>query len=262
MEVVILPGPADVGDYVARLFAEHIQRNPSVVLGVATGSSPLNTYRALARQTQEHSMPVENVQCFALDEYVGLPPGHPGSYAAFVDSEITKPLGLNPENIHVPDGAATNLEQACADYEQLISDRGGIDLQILGIGANGHIGFNEPTSSLSSRTRIKALSAQTRKDNARFFDSADAVPTHCLTQGLGTIMEARNIVLVAQGAHKAEAVAAAVEGPVASMCPASILQFHNQATLVIDEDAASRLSLQDYYRSVQAAKASLGRETA
>ncbi|GAA1343250.1 glucosamine-6-phosphate deaminase [Arthrobacter roseus] len=262
MEVLILPRPADVGAYVADLFAERIQRNPGIVLGVATGSSPLATYRALANRKERESLQVEDVQCFALDEYVGLPAHHPGSYATFVESEITVPLGLNPANIHVPDGAATNLDQACLDYEQAISDHGGIDLQILGIGANGHIGFNEPTSSLSSRTRIKALSSQTREDNARFFEAPDAVPTHCITQGLGTIMDVHEIVLVAQGTHKAAAVAAAVEGPVAGLCPASILQFHPRITFVLDEEAASNLSLRDYYRSVQTAKSSLGKGSA
>ncbi len=262
MKVLILPTPADVGAYVADQFVDRIQQNPGIVLGVATGSSPLETYQALARRTERESLYVKDIQCFALDEYVGLPVDHSGSYATFLASELSKPLGLNPANMYVPDGAATDLEQACLDYEQAISDHGGIDLQILGIGTNGHIGFNEPTSSLSSRTRVKALSAQTREDNARFFETPDVVPTHCITQGLGTIMDSREIVLVAQGTHKAAAVAAAVEGPVASMCPASILQFHPRVTFVLDDEAASNLSLQDYYRSVQAAKPSLRKGSA
>ena len=154
----------------------------------------------------------------------------------------------------MPDGRADDIEAACAEYEAAIRDAGGIDLQILGIGANGHVGFNEPTSSFASRTRIKTLAPQTRADNARFFDDPDEVPTHCLTQGLGTIMAARELLLVAQGESKAAAIAGAVEGPVSSMCPGSILQFHQHATVIIDDAAAGELTLTDYYRHTYANK--------
>jgi glucosamine-6-phosphate deaminase len=156
--------------------------------------------------------------------------------------------------VHVPDGGADDLEAAAEEYERALADAGGVDVQLLGIGGNGHIGFNEPTSSFGSRTRIKTLTARTRADNARFFASPDEVPLHCLTQGLGTILGARRLLLVAQGEGKAAAVAAAVEGPLTSMCPGSALQLHPRATVVVDEAAAARLTLIDHYRHVHAAK--------
>ena len=168
--------------------------------------------------------------------------------------EVVEPLRMDPALVRAPDGAAADLEAACAAYECAIAEAGGITVQILGIGANGHVGFNEPTSSFASRTRIKTLTERTRSDNARFFDSPDDVPTHCLTQGLGTIMDARELLLVAQGPQKAAAVAAAVEGPVTSLCPASILQHHRRATIMVDEDAAAGLTLGDYYRWTYAHK--------
>ncbi|GGG58278.1 glucosamine-6-phosphate deaminase [Kocuria dechangensis] len=254
MDVVILPTAADVGAHAADLVAAHIARKPDTVLGVATGSSPVGIYRELARRQQEGALDLGGIRCFALDEYVGLPPGHPGSYATFLEREVARPFRLPRSRVRLPDGRAGDLERACEDYERAIAEAGGIDLQILGIGTNGHIGFNEPVSSLSSRTRVKALSAQTRTDNARFFADDEEVPTHCVTQGLGTILEARQVVLVAQGERKASAVAAAVEGPVSSMCPASVLQFHRRATVVLDEPAAGGLALGDYYRFVLQAK--------
>ena len=193
---------------------------------------------------------------FALDEYVGIPEDHPESYASVLRREVVEPLGLDPSQVAVPDGRASDLEAACAAYEQAIREAGGIDLQILGIGANGHIGFNEPTSSFASRTRLKTLAPRTREDNARFFDRPDEVPTHCVTQGLGTIMEARELLLVAKGSAKAAAIAAAVEGPVSAICPGSILQFHPQATVIVDEEAATGLALGDYYRYTYAHKPS------
>ncbi len=167
---------------------------------------------------------------------------------------VTEPLGLDPARVRVPDGRANDIEEACERYELAIRDAGGVDIQILGIGANGHIGFNEPSSSLSSRTRIKTLTPKTRADNARFFDSLDRVPVHCLTQGLGTILDADEVVLVAQGASKADAVAAMVEGPVSASCPGSILQTHQYATIVVDEAAASKLANHEYYRWAYAHK--------
>lgn len=254
MDVVIVADPPAVGAHAADLVARRTTEKPDLVLGIATGSSPLGTYRELSRLREQGKVTLEEVRCFALDEYVGLPEGHPASYAVVVAEEVTGPLGLNPENVYTPDGSAADIQQACLDYETALTSAGGVDLQILGIGTNGHIGFNEPMSSLASRTRIKTLSEQTRRDNARFFPEGENVPSHCITQGLGTIMDAREIVLVAQGELKAEALAAAIEGPVSSMCPASLLQFHPQVTMVLDEAAASRLTFTDYYRFVAAAK--------
>ncbi|WP_461163187.1 glucosamine-6-phosphate deaminase [Arthrobacter sp. R4-81] len=247
MKIAILKTSADIGAYAADIIEHRLRNGRMKVLGVATGSSPLPVYQELAARRPEG---LAALSAFALDEYVGLTPSHPQSYHAVIDREVTKPLGLDPERVHVPDGTATNLEAACTSYEESITAFGGIDLQLLGIGSTGHIGFNEPTSSLSSRTRIKTLAPETRKDNARFFDSPDHVPTHCLTQGLGTIMDAKEVVLIAQGSSKARAIAGLVEGPVSAMCPGSVLQMHPRATVIVDEEAAAELQGSAYYKYV------------
>jgi glucosamine-6-phosphate deaminase len=248
MQVVIVPTPDEVGLAAAAKIAKVVRERPDAVLGVATGSSPLAIYHELARRAAEGSLDFSAARAFALDEYVGLPPEHPESYHSVIRREVTETLGLKPALVQVPDGAAADLQRACDEYERMIREAGGVDIQLLGIGANGHIGFNEPTSSFASRTRIKTLAPKTRADNARFFDSPDQVPTHCLTQGLGTILDAHRLVLVAQGGAKADAVARMVEGPLSSMCPGSALQLHPDATVVVDEAAAARLELADYYR--------------
>jgi len=255
VEIVILPTPADVGRYAARLVEARVRARPALVWGLATGSSPTAIYAELAGAVAR-GLDLSGVRGFALDEYVGISDTHPESYARVIRSQVVEPLGLRPENVRVPDGRAADLEQAARDYERAIADAGGIDLQILGIGSNGHVGFNEPTSSFASRTRLKTLAPQTRADNARFFDDPADVPTHCLTQGLGTILESREAVLVAQGEGKARAVAAMVEGPVSAMWPGSVLQFHPRAVVVLDEAAASALTLTDYYRHTFANKPS------
>ncbi|GAA5229436.1 glucosamine-6-phosphate deaminase [Arthrobacter cryoconiti] len=241
MEVIILPGNKEVGVLAADAIESLVRKKPRAVLGLATGSSPLPIYDELARRHEEHGLSFSQASGFALDEYVGLPVGHFESYREVIRREFTNRVDVAPENVHGPDGAATDVEAACKAYEEAIKAAGGVDLQILGVGTNGHIGFNEPGSSLASRTRIKTLADQTREDNARFFDSIEAVPHHVLTQGLGTIMDACHLVLVAFGAGKAEAVHDFVEGPVSASCPASILQFHPHATVIIDEAAASKL---------------------
>lgn len=255
MEVVICDDNSQVGRTAATLISEVVdRRGPATVLGVATGSSPLSTYAALSELVRAGHLDLSGAQAFALDEYVGLPTGHPQSYHTVIRQHVIEPLHMDPGRVHVPDGTAADLDEACLDYEQAIASAGGVDIQILGVGSNGHIGFNEPSSSLASRTRVKTLTQRTREDNRRFFDSLDDVPTHCLTQGLGTIMDARSVVLVASGAHKADAVAAVVEGPVTARRPGSVLQFHPNATIVVDKDAACRLELADYYRHAWAAK--------
>lgn len=255
MQIAIVADAAAVAEYAATRIADAIRARAGsarrAVLGVATGSSPLGAYAALAAQVRAGRLDVAGVTAFALDEYVGLDPAHPESYRSVIRRTVTEPLGLDPDRVHVPDGAAADLDAACARYEQLIRDAGGVDLQLLGIGANGHIGFNEPTSSFASRTRVKTLAPQTRADNARFFEAPDRVPVHCVTQGLGTILEARQLLLVAQGEGKAEAVAQMIEGPLASICPASALQLHPDAVVVIDRAAASQLRFSDYYEYVQ-----------
>lgn len=254
MEVIVLPGPGEVGEMAARRVAAVLGPRRPGVLGVATGSSPLAAYRALAAMRRDGEIDFSQTVGFALDEYVGIAVNHPQSYHQVIRREVVEPLGMDPELVHVPDGQSDDLDAACRQYEEQIAAAGGIDLQILGIGADGHIGFNEPTSSLSSRTRLKTLTERTRQDNARFFADVSEVPRHCLTQGLGTILDARNVVLVAHGRAKAAAVAAAIEGPLSSTCPASVLQLHGSATVVVDEEAASALRLTDYYREVWAGK--------
>lgn len=255
MEVVICATP----DEVARVAAAKVARvlrdaGPRAVLGVATGSSPLALYAELAALAASGRLALGEVSAFALDEYVGLPYEHPESYHSVIDRTVTRPLGLDPARVHVPNGMAADIAAAASDYEAAIKTAGGVDVQILGVGSNGHIGFNEPTSSLASRTRIKTLTARTREDNARFFPTLDDVPRHCLTQGLGTIMDARACLLVAQGDSKVDAVAALVEGPITAMVPGSVLQWHPHATIVIDEDAAAGLTLTEYYRETFAHK--------
>jgi glucosamine-6-phosphate deaminase len=254
VEVVLLPDAEAVGRLAAAKVAAAVRRRPAAVLGLATGSSPAGIYAELAHQVAAGALDLSGVTCFALDEYVGLSPEHPQNYAAVLRRSVVEPLGLDPARVHVPDGCADDLEKAAREYEEAIAAAGGVDVQILGIGANGHIGFNEPTSSFASRTRIKTLAPRTRADNARFFATPDQVPTHCLTQGLGTILDARELVLVAQGKSKAAPVAAAVEGPLSSICPASALQLHPRASVVVDEAAGSRLRLADYYRHTYALK--------
>ena len=249
MDVVICPDAEAVGSEAAAVVARVVRRRGrQVVLGVATGSSPLALYAALAEMVDAGRLDLSQARAFALDEYVGLPEGHPESYAAVIERTVTRPLGMNPALVRTPDGFADDVYAAADEYEAAIQEAGGIDVQILGVGANGHIGFNEPTSSLMSRTRPMVLTPTTRADNARFFDSPEQVPLHCLTQGLGTIMDAAETVLVAQGEGKADAIAGVVEGPVTTMCPGSVLQFHPRVTVIVDEAAASRLAHADYYR--------------
>lgn len=257
MEVIICPDPQRVGEVAAAKVARVARdTGPEVVLGLSTGSSPLATYEALAHRVAEGRLDLSYAWGFALDEYVGLPQGHPESYAEVVRRTVVEPLGMQPARVFTPDGFADDIEAAALRYEEQIREAGGVDVQILGIGANGHIGFNEPGSSLASRTRIKTLTDVTRRANSRFFDSLEQVPRHCLTQGLGTIMDARQIVLVAQGETKARAIAGLVDGPVSTRCPASVLQLHPSVTVVIDESAASAIENDAYHRETYAHKPS------
>ncbi|GAA3813452.1 glucosamine-6-phosphate deaminase [Cellulomonas soli] len=254
MEVVIAGVPE-----LARLAADAIERllraRPDAVLGLATGSSPLAVYDELVRRHEQEGLSFAQARAFMLDEYVGLPVDHPERYRNVIETELAGRVDLAPGSVRGPDGLAADLPAACAAYEQAIVDAGGVDLQLLGIGTDGHVAFNEPGSSFASRTRIKTLTHQTRVDNARFFGGdVDAVPQHCLTQGLGTIMAARHLVLLASGRGKAEAVHQLVEGPVSALWPATILQHHPHVTVLVDEAAASRLQLAGYYRETFDAK--------
>ncbi|HEY8911878.1 glucosamine-6-phosphate deaminase [Lacisediminihabitans sp.] len=248
-EIVILDSMAAAGELAADAILAIVAAKPDAVLGLATGSTPLAVYRALAAREADLS----RVRGFALDEYVGLPEGHPESYRAVITRDVVDPLGLDPALIRVP-GHDGPIQTAGDDYERAIREAGGVDLQILGIGTDGHIGFNEPGSSFESLTRVKTLTQQTRHDNARFFDSIDEVPVNCITQGLGTIRRARHLVLLAFGAAKAEAIAAAVEGPVTASAPGSAIQLHPHVTVLVDEEAASALANVDYYRYAWANK--------
>lgn len=247
-EVIIVPDAAAAGALVASRIAALIVANPATVLGVATGSTPGTVYAELARRVQRESLDVSRVRAFALDEYVGLDAAKPESYHSVIRREVTEQIGLDPANVRVPDGSIERIMTAGTEYDAGIVAAGGIDLQLLGIGRTGHIGFNEPGSSLASRTRIKTLAPLTRIDNSRFFASVEDVPLHCITQGIGTILEARQLVLLAFGPEKAEAVAAAVEGPLTSRVPGSAIQLHPRVTVVVDEFAASWLEYADYYR--------------
>ncbi len=226
----------------ATLIADRIHRKPNLVLGLATGSTPVGLYKELARMHKNEGLSFSKVTTFNLDEYIGLPGTHDQSYYYFMWQNLFKDVDVNPRFIHVPDGMATDVEAHCEWYEEEIKKYGGLDIQVLGIGGNGHIAFNEPGSSLGSRTRIKTLTEQTVKDNARFFKSMDEVPKTAITMGIGTIMEARELLMLANGAGKAQAIRDSIEGPITAMVPASIIQMHRKAYVIVDKDAASKLT--------------------
>jgi glucosamine-6-phosphate deaminase len=250
MEIIIQPKSEAATDVAARLIARLLREKPDAVLGLATGSTPLRLYRTLVKMNLDW----RKVTAFNLDEYVGLRPDHTASYHSFMWEKFFKHINIAKKNIHIPDGMTKNVTAFCERYEKQIRVAGGIDLQLLGVGTDGHIGFNEPTSSLASRTRIKTLTARTRRDNARFFGSESQVPHHVITMGIGTIMEARHCLLLAFGKNKARAVAEAAEGPITARNPASVLQMHPKVTVCLDEEAASRLEMTEYYRWVYANK--------
>lgn len=250
MEVIIQPSPEAASVLAAKFIAREIRAKPNAVLGLATGSTPLGLYRELIRMHREEGLDFSGVRSFNLDEYVGLGPEHAASYRVFMRENLFDHINIRPENTHIPDGLSTDVPRHCQAYEEAIRAAGGIDVQILGIGSDGHIGFNEPSSSLASRTRIKTLSPRTRSDNARFFSSPEAVPHHVITMGIGTILDTRRILLLAFGAGKSEALAAAIEGPLSPRVPASALHLHPATHAILDEKAASLLQHAEYYRYV------------
>jgi glucosamine-6-phosphate deaminase len=255
MEVVILQDAKEIGGVAADAVGALITRKPDAVLGLATGSSPLAIYDELVVRCAAGVISFRQARGFTLDEYVGLPVDHPERYWNVIDGVFVSRVDFAPGAVQGPDGLAADIPAACTAYENAIREAGGVDLQILGIGTDGHIAFNEPGSSLASRTRIKTLTRQTRIDNARFFGGdVESVPTHCLTQGLATIMDARHVILVATGQRKAEAVHHLVEGPVSALWPATILQHHPHVTVLLDGAAACRLQLVDYYRETYRSK--------
>jgi glucosamine-6-phosphate deaminase len=250
MEIIIQPSAEQASLLVAEMLAARMRRKPQLVLGLASGNTPKRLYREMARLHAEESLDFSAVTTFNLDEYLEVPENHPGSLRFFMEENLFQRVNLDRSRIHVPDGNATNIEAACDAYEFAIRKSGGIDVQILGVGVEAHIGFNEPSSSLASRTRIKTLTDRTRRENAVSFGGLSEVPHHVVTMGIGTIMEAREIFVLAFGKKKALSIAQMVEGPVSAIVPASALQFHPKTRVFIDEEAASELKRKDYYRWV------------
>jgi len=240
--VIICETVDEMSKTAADIFADRIRAKPEIVLGLATGSTPLGTYRELIRRHKDKGLDFARVRTFNLDEYVGLPPDHEQSYRLFMNQNLFDLINIDKANTHVPDGLAEDLAAHCAAYEADIRAAGGIDLQLLGIGSNGHIAFNEPGSPAQSRTRVVDLAESTIRDNSRFFARIEDVPTQALTMGMGTIMEAREVVLLASGANKADAIARTLEAPPTEEVPASILQRHPKVTFVVEKAAASKLS--------------------
>lgn len=251
MLAVLKRNAAEVSLHTAQLIAGAIRRKPALRLGMATGNTMVGVYRELVRMHREQGLDFSRVVTFNLDEYLGVGADHPGSLRHFMEEHFFTKVNLAPANIHAPDGTIRgDYEAYCAGYEQSIRDAGGIDVQLLGIGRNGHIGFNEPTSSLGSRTRLKVLGNETIADNHKLFGTIDDVPKCAITVGIGTILECRRILLLATGEAKSDAVVRAIEGPVTSAVPASALQHHPDVTFVLDEGAAAKLSQKEYYRRV------------
>jgi glucosamine-6-phosphate deaminase len=251
VRVIIEQDNAAVARRAAAFIAALLRRQPACVLGLATGSSPIGAYQELIRLHRDEGLDFSQATTFNLDEYAGLGPDHPQSYRYFMQRQLFDHVNVAPERTHVPDGLASDFAVSCAEYEARIRAAGGIDLQLLGIGADGHIAFNEPGSSLASRTRLKSLVRETIRDNARFFGSEDLVPRLAVTMGVGTILDARQCLLVATGRGKAEAIRGMVEGPVTASNTASALQLHPQVAVVLDEDAASLLHRREYYRDAE-----------
>lgn len=249
MEIIIQTTAEASTAIASRVITHLLREKPDSVLGLATGATPLKLYGELIRLHREEGLDFSRVTTFNLDEYVGLAPDHPGSYARYMNENLFDAININPQNAHIPNGVASDIPAHCQAYEKAIHEAGGIDLQVLGIGTDGHIGFNEPASSPVSRTRMTTLHDQTRKDNAEYFDSLGDVPTHAVTMGIGTILESRSCLLLAFGERKAPAVASAVEGPIVASIPASALQSHPDTRLLLDEDSASLLKRADHYRA-------------
>ena len=251
MRVIIAKDYDEMSKDAAKIIAKQVRAKPNSVLGLATGGTPIGTYKELIRMHKEGDLDFSNVATYNLDEYVGLAPDHPQSYHYFMFHNLFNHININPKNVHVPNGLANDIEDWCKEYEAKIKKAGGIDLQLLGIGRDGHIAFNEPGSSLASRTRLVVLEAKTIKDNARFFEDEKDVPCYAVSMGCGTILEARKILLLASGEGKADVVARFIEGPITSQVTASVLQMHPDTVVIVDEAAASKLARKQYYRHVE-----------
>jgi glucosamine-6-phosphate deaminase len=251
MLVILKHDDEEINRQAAKLIASAVRKKPALTLGLATGGTMVGVYKHLVRLHKEGSLDFSRVVTFNLDEYLGLSAAHPQSFHLFMQEHLFAHINIDHRNIHIPDGTIRgNYDQYCAGYEEAIRKAGGIDLQLLGIGRNGHIGFNEPTSSIGSRTRLKVLSQETLDDNSKFFSPSEESPRCAITMGIGTILEAGKILLLATGASKAAAVAKSIEGPITSAVSASALQLHPDVTFIIDDAAASQLTQRDYYHRV------------
>lgn len=251
MLVVLKYNCEELSREAARMVANTVRLNPTTRLGLATGSTTIGVYRELVRLHRNEALDFSRVLTFNLDEYLGISPEHPHSFHHFMLEHFFSQVNIDPRNIHIPDGTITrDYDKYCAGYEDEIQRAGGIDLQILGIGRNGHIGFNEPTSSFASKTRLKVLSKATVEDNRKFFGPGETMPRCAITMGIGTILTTKRVLLLATGAAKAAAVANAIEGPITASVTASALQLHPDATAILDEEAAAQLKQKDYYRDV------------
>jgi len=248
MELVIQPDAERAARLVAALIAKALRAKPHLVLGLATGRTMERVYLHLVKMHREEGLDFSLCRTFNLDEYIGLRPEHPGSYRYYMDEHLFNHINIDHRNTFLPDGMAVDVKASCLRYEERIQEFGGIDLQLLGIGADGHIGFNESLSALRSRTREKALAPSTIAANRTLFKNPEEMPTRAITMGVGTILDARTIILLVTGSTKAEILAKAVEGPITSMVSASALQLHPQCRVVVDEHAAVKLTAQDYYR--------------
>jgi glucosamine-6-phosphate deaminase len=248
MEVIIQSNEEAAAALVARVVARDLRANPHLVLGLATGRTMECVYRRLVRMHKEEKLDFSLCSTFNLDEYVGLFPSDPNSYRHYMDHHLFKNVNVDPRNTHLPNGLAEDLDGECRRYEACIQRFGGIDLQVLGIGRAGHIGFNEPLSALRSRTRVKPLTPVTLEQNAPFFGGPEHMPHRAITMGVGTILESRRCLLLATGEEKADILAKAIEGPITAMISATALQLHARCTVVVDEAAASKLQETDYYR--------------
>ena len=262
MRVIVKSNYEEMSKEAAKIVADLVRKKPNCVLGLATGSTPVGLYQELVRMHKEEGLDFSQVTTFNLDEYYGLSPDHPQSYRYFMNENLFDGINIKKENTFVPDGTIPleKIEEYCKEYEEKIKNAGGIDIQVLGIGGDGHIAFNEPGSSLASRTRLVALDEQTIKDNSRFFKSEEEVPRFALSMGVGTILEAKEIIFLANGKKKAEVVAKAIEGPITSLITASALQLHPKVTAILDEEAASELKRINYYKFAEEAEKKINKK--
>ncbi len=251
MRVIECSTRDEAAELVAGEILRALQAKPDLVLGLATGSTPVGVYERLVAAHCAGDADFSEVRTFNLDEYVGLSALHPQSYRTFMREHLFGSIQIQDHNVRFPPVDGFDLRAACEQYERAIVDAGGIDIQLLGIGSNGHIGFNEPTSSLASRTRVKTLTDKTLGDNARFYKEGEMQPELATTMGIGTILEAKRILLQSFGEKKADAIHAAVEGPISSFWPASALQLHPDTAIYVDAGSAARLTMRDYYRRVE-----------